>query len=314
MQHLIEDFLAARSAERGMSNNTADAYRRDLERGLAAFAAQGLTLETIDRNAVRGYLATLTREGFSATTRARHLSSLRQFFAFWVGEGRITIDPTDGIAGPKAQRALPKTLSVAEVDHLLETAKTIAQAVTDTRERLRALRTHCLLELLYATGLRVSELVGLERKVVDADPRALIIKGKGGRERLVPLTATARAVLDSYLSLSDQGVSRPDVPRARWVFPAASAEGHLTRQAFARDLKDVAEAAGIAPDRVSPHVLRHAFASHLLDRGADLRAVQQLLGHASITTTQIYTHVLEERLKALVNDHHPLAKTSRALT
>ncbi|MEM1307658.1 MAG: site-specific integrase, partial [Pseudomonadota bacterium] len=175
MQDLIAEFLAARSAERGMSQNTASAYRRDLERAMAAFTASGLSLKTIRREHVRTYLAQLSREGFSATTRARHLSSLRQFFVFWVAEGHIELDPTDGIAGPKTQRALPKTLSVAEVDHLLETSRRAADEATG-RDRLKPTRTYCLLELLYATGLRVSELVGLERKILDADPRALLIK------------------------------------------------------------------------------------------------------------------------------------------
>lgn len=311
VQHLIDEFLAARSAERGLSQNTADAYRRDLSRAVASFAARDLTLVSISRETIRAYIAELAHEGFSPTTRARHLSSLRQFFLFWVSEGEIDTDPTEGLAGPKTQRSLPKTLSIAEVDLLLDTAKMQAESASG-RDRVKSLRTYCLLELLYATGLRVSELVSLERRVIDVDPRALTIKGKGGRERLVPLTETARQAIETYLTASDTGVAPANVQRSKWVFPAASAEGHVTRQSFARDLKDVAEAAGIEAARVSPHVLRHAFASHLLDRGADLRAVQQLLGHASITTTQIYTHVLEERLKALVQQHHPLAKAAEA--
>ncbi|HML30916.1 MAG TPA: tyrosine-type recombinase/integrase, partial [Hyphomicrobium sp.] len=213
----------------------------------------------------------------------------------------IAIDPTSSLQGPKKQRALPKVLSVAEVDRLLEISEKRCEGL-DGRALFRALRFHCLLELLYATGMRVSELVGLPRSVLRGDTRVLTIKGKGGRERMVPLNATARRTLDAFLAVS----GRHD--NSEWLFPSKSALGHVTRQGFAQDLKEVAAAAEIAPERVSPHVLRHAFASHLLDRGADLRAVQQLLGHADISTTEIYTHVLQERLKALVNAHHPLAK------
>lgn len=305
----IASFLDARAAERGLAQNTADAYRRDLETAAAYFGAHQLTPQAVTRARISEYLAALADDGLSATSRARHLSSLRQFFGFLQGEGVITKDPTDGVVAPRRVRALPKTLSVAEVDALLDAARDACDGANG-RERLRALRQHCLLELLYATGMRVSELVGLERKALSGDARTLIVKGKGGRERLVPLTKSARAALDAYLAETDKGVARDTIARERWLFAANSAEGHLTRQAFARDLKALGETVGLSADRLSPHVLRHAFASHLLDRGADLRAVQQLLGHASITTTQIYTHVLEERLKALVQAHHPLAKRS----
>ena len=213
----------------------------------------------------------------------------------------IALDPTSGLQGPKKQRALPKVLSIAEVDRLLAVSQNQCEG-QEGRAFFRALRFHCLLEILYATGMRVSELVGLPRSVLRGEKRVLTIKGKGGRERLVPLNATARSALDAFLGVSGR------FDNSEWLFPSKSALGHVTRQGFAQDLKEVAEAAGIAPERVSPHVLRHAFASHLLDRGADLRAVQQLLGHADISTTEIYTHVLQERLKALVNAHHPLAK------
>ena len=201
---------------------------------------------------------------------------------------------------------MPKTLSVAEVDHLLATAR--QRCETGTREEQRAaLRFYCLLEVLYATGLRVSELVGLPRDVLRADERMLTVKGKGGRERIVPLNSAARTALASYLDLESEMADRATLA-SRWLFPSRSSGGHLTRQRFGQELKEVALMAGLDPERVSPHVLRHAFASHLLDRGADLRAVQQLLGHADISTTQIYTHVLEERLKQLVLSHHPLAQ------
>ena len=209
-------------------------------------------------------------------------------------------DPTSGLSGPKRQRPLPRTLSVAEVDKLIETAARRAEGL-EGRALFRAVRFYCLIEMLYATGMRVSELVSLPRTVLRGDRRVLTIKGKGGRERLVPLNSAARAALDTYLGVSGRFDNSP------WLFASKAAEGHVTRQGFAIDLKDLAEEAGLDPTRVSPHVLRHAFASHLLDRGADLRAVQQLLGHADISTTEIYTHVLEERLKRLVNEHHPLA-------
>ena len=211
------------------------------------------------------------------------------------------MDPAAGLAGPKRQRPLPRTLSIADVDRLIETA---ARRIggQDGRALFRALRFYCLLEMLYATGMRVTELVSLPRAVLRGDRRVLTIKGKGGRERLVPLNPAARDALDRYLAVSGRFDNSP------WLFASKSAEGHVTRQGFALDLKDLALEAGLDPERVSPHVLRHAFASHLLDRGADLRAVQQLLGHADISTTEIYTHVLQERLKKLVNEHHPLAK------
>ena len=224
-------------------------------------------------------------------------------FKFLNNEAVIDLDPASGLTGPKRQRPLPKTLSVAEVDRLLDVSAKRSDG-QEGRALFRALRSHALLELLYATGMRVTELVSLPRSVLRGDKRVFTIKGKGGRERLVPLNPSARDALDRYLSVAGRFDNSP------WLFPSKAADGHVTRQAFAGDLKDVAEAAGLDPDRISPHVLRHAFASHLLDRGADLRAVQQLLGHADISTTEIYTHVLEERLKKLVAEHHPLAKKS----
>ena len=225
-----------------------------------------------------------------------------------LAETIVEEDPSATVSGPKRGRSLPRTLSIAEVDRLIAAAKSRIEGTTG-REHLRALRFYCLIEILYATGMRVSELVGLPRSVLAGDRRVLVIRGKGGRERLVPLNHPSRAALDAYLDLTQsggEGLSR--ALSSKWLFPSQSAEGHLTRQRFAQDLKELSEAAGIDPARVSPHVLRHAFASHLLDRGADLRAVQQLLGHADISTTEIYTHVLQERLKRLVNEHHPLAR------
>ncbi|MCK5711713.1 MAG: tyrosine recombinase, partial [Hyphomicrobiaceae bacterium] len=246
--------------------------------------------------------------GLKATSLARRLSAVRQLYKFLVAEGQVTADPTLGQAGPRKERALPKTLNVAEVDRLIETAAQRA-AKAKGLERLRAVRLHCLIEMLYATGMRVSELVSLPRDVLAGDARVLTIKGKGGRERLVPLNSKARAALEHYLQLGRESNDAVAATVAtKWLFPSKSTQGHLTRQRFGQDLKDLAAEAGLDPDRISPHVLRHAFASHLLDRGADLRSVQQLLGHADISTTEIYTHVLEERLKKLVHEHHPLAK------
>jgi len=309
----IESFLEARQAERGLAVNTCDAYRRDLEQARAHLAAVGISLTSATTDDLRGYLTSLGDDGLSPATRARHLSSLRQLYRFLEAEGVIAQDPTRALDVPQAAQRLPKTLSVAEVDRLIGAAHAQVAEAGDARDRLAALRFVCLVELLYATGMRVSELVSLPRAVLRGDRRALMIKGKGGRERLVPLNTAARDALDAYIAASDGGAAGALAgDRARWLFPARSDTGHVTRQSFARDLKSLATAAGIEANRVSPHVLRHAFASHLLDRGADLRAVQTLLGHADISTTQIYTHVLEERLKALVHTHHPLAAADPA--
>lgn len=303
----IAAFLEMLGAERGAAVNTLDAYRRDLDDFVAFLASRGVGVASTARGDIAAFLERLAVDGLAPASRARRLSALRQFFAFLHREGIIAEDPAQGLAGPKTRRALPRILNVAEVDLLITAAHTRVGGLTG-RERFRALRLAALVEMLYATGMRVSELVTLPRAVLDGDGRVLTIKGKGGRERLVPLTRAAREALTRYLGIDDGGEeARAPLPRAKWLFPSRSAEGHLTRQRFAQDLKDVAVEAGLDPARVSPHVLRHAFASHLLDRGADLRAVQQLLGHADISTTEIYTHVLEERLKRLVNEHHPLA-------
>jgi integrase/recombinase XerD len=297
----VADFLAMLSAERGASTNTIEAYAADLEGFLGFLSERGVVAPDATAADVQAYLGLLASEGQAPTSRARRLSALKQYYRFLLAENLVALDPTSGLQGPKKQRALPKVLSIAEVDRLLAVSQNQCEG-QEGRALFRALRFHCLLEILYATGMRVSELVGLPRSVLRGDKRVLMIKGKGGRERLVPLNATARSALDLFLGVSGR------LDNSEWLFPSKSALGHVTRQGFAQDLKEVAEAAGISPERVSPHVLRHAFASHLLDRGADLRAVQQLLGHADISTTEIYTHVLQERLKALVNAHHPLAK------
>lgn len=294
-------FLDMLAAERGASSNTIEAYGGDLEGFLQYLSDAGVGPLAAGSQNIQGYIATMANAGQASTSRSRRLSAIKQYYRFLFAEGVIDADPTSGLQGPKKQRSLPKVLSIAEVDRLLEASQKRCEGV-EGRALFRALRFHCLLEILYATGMRVSELVGLPRTVLRGDKRVFSIKGKGGRERLVPLNAAARTALDRFLEVSGR------FDNSAWLFPSKSAAGHMTRQRFAQDLKDVAADAGIGGNRISPHVLRHAFASHLLDRGADLRTVQQLLGHADISTTEIYTHVLQERLKALVNTHHPLAK------
>ncbi|HVY58275.1 MAG TPA: site-specific tyrosine recombinase XerD [Xanthobacteraceae bacterium] len=303
---LVELFFDMLSAERGAGANTLAAYRRDLD-DLAAYLQKARKTIAGARTAdLRAYLATLHDRGFKASSVARRLSAVRQLYRFLYAEGHRHDDPAAVIEGPKRGRALPKVLSVAEVDRLLGTARIAAQDPSRApAERLRALRLICLLEVLYATGLRVSELIALPASAARRDERMIVVRGKGGRERLVPLNESAKAAMRDYLTALAQSERES---QSKWLFPSFGETGHLTRQHVGRELKTLALAAGIAPARVSPHVLRHAFASHLLQNGADLRVVQTLLGHADISTTQIYTHVIEERLKSLVRDLHPLAE------
>jgi integrase/recombinase XerD len=305
----IETFLAMLSAERGSAANTIEAYRRDLGDFGQFLQRRNVALAAATTADVSDYFREAAAAGLKPASRARRISALRQLFKFLVAEGVVANDPTLGHAAPRRQRPLPKTLNVAEVDRLIATAAKRAEAAAGS-DRRRALRLNCLIEMLYATGMRVSELVSLPRSVLSGDERVLTIRGKGGRERLVPLNASARTALDRYLGLGEGEDFTPTVA-TKWLFPSRGAQGHVTRQRFAHDLKELAVEAGLDPERVSPHVLRHAFASHLLDRGADLRSLQQLLGHADISTTEIYTHVLEERLKKLVEQHHPLARRER---
>lgn len=308
MDSLIASFLEMLAAERGAARNTLDAYRRDLDDLAGYFSTRGLSAEDVTPQDISSYMAAASAAGLAPASRARRLSSIRQFFRFLASEGIVDADPAASIAGPRRARTLPKTLSVAEVEHLLAVARARVEGLSG-RDRFRALRLDALLQVLYATGMRVTELVSLPRAVLRGDDRVMTITGKGGRQRLVPLNPEARAALARYLAIGaggDDGMA--PMLETRWLFPSKSVEGHLTRQRLGQELKALAETAGLDPERLSPHVLRHAFASHLLDRGADLRSVQQLLGHADISTTQIYTHVLEERLKRLVNEHHPLAK------
>jgi len=316
----IESFLEMLAAERGASKNTLSAYTRDLDRYSNYLIQNKLTLDTCDGEHIRKFIQSLSIQGLAASSQARQLSSVRQLHKFLFAEGIRSDDPSTIVDAPKQGRPLPKILSVSEVDMLVnlaedEAAAELQREITANGKRgakvtkLRARRMYALLETLYATGLRVSELVSLSLSAAKTDARFLSVVGKGNRERLVPLTERAKKAMRIYLTASH--AIYPEDGR-RFLFPASSAEGHFTRQAFGRDLKDLAIKAGLAPTRVSPHVLRHAFASHLLQNGADLRAVQQLLGHADISTTQIYTHVLDERLRELVEEKHPLANVMAA--
>jgi integrase/recombinase XerD len=301
-QAWIELFLDMIAAERGGAKNTLAAYARDLADFSAELGKAGRTIAGASTDDLRGYLGSLARRRFAASSVARRLSAIRQLYRFLYAEGHRADDPSAVIEGPKRNRALPKVLSIAEVDRLLAQARAdMGQADQGAPKQLRVARLACLIEVLYATGLRVSELIALPISAAERNARMLTVRGKGNKERLVPLNEAAKKAMSEYLAL----LSANGVRQTKWLFPSFGRTGHLTRQHFARELKALAAAAGLR--QVSPHVLRHAFASHLLHNGADLRVVQTLLGHADISTTQIYTHVLEERLKSLVRDLHPLA-------
>jgi len=303
---LIELFLDMVAAERGGAQNTLAAYARDLADFSAELGAAGRGIADASTDELRSHLNSLRKRGLAAASVARRLSAIRQLYRFLYAEGRRADDPAAVVEGPKRGRTLPKVLGIAEVDRLLTAARAgIDQPDRPLLERLRAARLACLLEVLYATGLRVSELVALPVSAAESGARMLTVRGKGDKERLVPLNEAAKAAMRDYLALLAEAERHR---KSKWLFPSFGEAGHLTRQHFARELKALAAAAGLRHDRVSPHVLRHAFASHLLHNGADLRVVQTLLGHADISTTQIYTHVLAERLKSLVRDLHPLGE------
>ncbi len=293
----IDAFLEMLAAERGAAANTLAAYRRDLE-DAAAFLGGSAKLPGAGKAELQAYLANLAARGMAPPTQARRLSCLRQFYAFLLGEGRRADDPCHTLDAPRLGRSLPKVLSVEEVSHLLDVAREDAS--------LEGLRLLALVELLYASGLRVSELVALPDSALARDPALLSVVGKGRKERLVPLGETARLAVAAYRGERDR--VQAEGRKSLYLFPAKSSSGHLSRQQVARAMKDLAARAGLSPARVSPHVLRHAFATHLVEGGADLRAVQSLLGHADIATTQIYTHVAAARLRKLVEQHHPLAR------
>jgi integrase/recombinase XerD len=303
--NLVELFLDMQAAERGAGENTLAAYRNDLADLTAHLRASGRGIADASTDDLRAFLVSLAERGFKASSVARRLSALRQLFRFLYAEGKRSDDPAAVLEGPKRGRSIPKVLSIAEVDRLLKQARSDAEdeKLSDAT-RLRAARLLCLLETVYATGLRVSELVALPASAAKRDQRMIVVRGKGGKERLVPLNQAAKRAMEEYLKLRAKGEAKT---QSKWLFPSFGEAGHITRQHFARELKTLGARCGISADRLSPHVLRHAFASHLLHNGADLRVVQTLLGHADISTTQIYTHVLEERLKTLVRDLHPLA-------
>ena len=308
---LINLFLDMLAAEQGAGPNTLDAYRRDLTDCSEFLARSGQGFAGAETQALRDYLADLDTRGFKSSSVARRLSAIRHLFRFLLNERIRSDDPAAILSGPKRGRGLPKVLSISDVDRLLARAKALGESPeASASQRLRAMRLYCLLEVLYATGLRVSELVTLPRSAARRDARMIVVRGKGNKERLVPLNEASRQAMADYLAAMEalKPENKNNTATSKWLFPSSGESGHLTRQHFARDLKELAASAGLAPRLVSPHVLRHAFASHLLHNGADLRIVQTLLGHSDISTTQIYTHVVEERLKSLVRDLHPLAE------
>jgi integrase/recombinase XerD len=294
----IETFLEMMAAERGASPRTLEAYSRDLTDVEVFLAKRGQDVMAAVSEDLRAYLDKLQRAAMAPRTAARRLSCLRQFYKFLYAEGVRKDDPTAVLDNPQLGRPLPKFLTEPEIDDLLGAARKL--------EGSKGLRMTAMLELLYATGLRVSELVSLPLAAVRDKP-AIIVRGKGNKERLIPVGQAARDALKKYIGVREKFLSTKQ-KSSSWLFPAAAKSGHLTRASFANMLKDIAARAGISPSQVSPHVLRHSFATHLLSHGADLRSLQQMLGHSDISTTQIYTHVLDERLQSLVKDNHPLAK------
>ena len=304
---LIESFLDMMSAERGASINTLSAYRHDLLDFCSHRAAKGGSAKVASRDDVNAYLAFLSKSGVTGSTQARRLSAMRQFFGFLYGEDIRKDDPTDAIEAPRRQRPLPKTLSHEDMDALSQTAGGLAEKSS------HGIRLLCMIEILYASGLRVSELVTLPLSATRARDGFLHVTGKGRKERLAPLNETARATIHAYLQVRDEflpvGVRRAHAEK--FLFPSRGAEGHITRRRCHQMLKNLAVLANLDSSKLSPHVLRHAFATHLVEGGADLRSVQTLLGHADIATTQIYTHVASDRLTQVVEAAHPLARRAK---
>ncbi len=302
MARWVQVFLEAQAAELDAATNTQLAYARDLQNFADWLADKSLHYATVNRDHIESYLIACEAEGLAKSTRARRLSAIKQLYRFAFEEGWRDDNPAIQIKGPGRAKRLPKTLTIAEVDQLLEAAR---------NSKRDALRNGCLMELLYATGMRVTELVSLPISAARGDPRMLLVRGKGGKERLVPLSPPARAALAAYLTESDANedtARQKGKPASKFLFPSRGAAGHMTRQRFFLLIKEFAVAGGVSPDKVTPHTLRHAFATHLLAGGADLRSIQTMLGHADVATTEIYTHVLDARLKELVLEHHPLAK------
>jgi integrase/recombinase XerD len=301
----ISAFLEAQAAELGAAQNTLLAYGRDLKDVSAWLGARGRDFTNAARADVEAYLVHCDAQGLSRATRARRLSAIKQLYRFAFDEGWREDNPAIQIRGPGRDKRLPKTLTTEEVDRLLTAARDHGRTATERT------RNTCLVELLYATGMRVTELVSLPVSAVRGDPRMLLIRGKGDKERMVPLSTPARAAMTDWLAVRDAEEEAARIrgkPASRFLFPSRGKLGHLTRNRFYLLIKEIAVAGGVSPDKVTPHTLRHAFATHLLAGGADLRAIQTLLGHADLATTEIYTHVLDARLKELVEDHHPLMK------
>ncbi len=304
----ISQFLEARAAEYGAAQNTLSAYERDLSAFAAWVTTQKDSLETITQDGIERYLMDCANQGLAKSTLARRLSAVRQLFTFAFEERMRTDNPALRIKGAGKSKRLPKTLSVEDVERLLKAARQMG------RSKPMRLRSTCLMEVLYATGMRVSELVSLPMSAARGDPEMLLVRGKGDKERLVPLSSTAKDALAAWLAHRDEEEAEARAegrPGSPFLFPSNSKQGYLTRNSFYMFVKDLAVAAHVNPSTVTPHTLRHAFATHLLAGGADLRSIQTLLGHADVATTEIYTHVLEERLRQLVEAHHPLATAAR---
>lgn len=304
----IATFLEAQAAELGAATNTLLAYGRDLNDFSGWLARKGSGFAQADQDSVESYLIDCDAQGLAKSTRARRLSTIKQIYRFAFEEGWRSDNPAIQITGPGRDKRLPKTLDLAEVDRLLEAARVTGRSADDR------LRNTCLMELLYATGMRVTELVSLPVSAARGDPRMLLISGKGGKERMVPLSPPARTALADWLVTRDEVDTvrvQKGAPPSRFLFPSRGKSGFLTRHHFYLLIKEMAVAGGVSPAKVTPHTLRHAFATHLLANGADLRAIQTLLGHADLATTEIYTHVLDARLSELVLEHHPLARPQK---
>jgi len=308
-ENLRDLFLDMIATERNASKNTLDAYRRDLDDYAQFLSGKKSDFTKADTHVIRNYLTELHKRELAAASVARKLSAIRQMHRFLYTEGLRKDDPSAVLEGPRRGRPLPKVMTIEEVTKLLTAAHELAAPGDGSKDanarRLRALRLAALLELLYASGMRISELIALPASAARIKSDAIIVRGKGNKERLVPIGEAAKRAMKSYLDVRGDDENERG---QRWLFPSFGESGHVTRQHVARELKTLAASAGISPEKISPHVLRHAFASHLLSNGADLRVVQALLGHADISTTQIYTHVLDERLKNMVRDLHPMAE------
>ena len=296
----IANFLEAQTAEFGATRNTQAAYGRDLKDFLSFLEYNGADFASADRSMVESYLIQCDAIGLATSTRARRLSSIKQLYRFAFEEDLRKDNPAIQVRGPGKKKQLPKSMTVQDVEKLLQTSRTMPKQRTDK------IRLTCLMELLYATGMRVTELVGLPAAAARGNPQMILVCGKGGKERMVPLSPGARSAIKLWLALRDQDETSS---KSLFLFPSRGKDGHLTRIWFYQQIKKLADVAGVDPNKVTPHSLRHAFATHLLAGGADLRSIQTLLGHANIATTEIYTHIQDKRLSELVLKHHPLANS-----